>query len=323
MRLSVLVVSRSAERLSGMLGSLSAATRLPAEQLEILCSWNGSSEAEAEINNPSRYEFLIAQREPYHFAKNMNQLASNANGDLLAFVNDDILLDTNCLDAGMSCLSEAPSTLLVGAMLRKLDGQLQHAGMGFDLNHTPYHVAEGLISASDASSDSLPYEVPAVTGALMLIPRKIFMQTQFNEGYERCGEDVQFNLDIRQNLQGSIMLCPRMSAIHIESATRAEKGEKGNTSEDIVKMRTRRRLFLEQASAAQLQIELQLAARERQLTQKARDQLIQETIKLKNNSSGGELNALCRERDHWQRQAQLLQIETLRLQDTVRRQVGE
>ena len=85
MRLSILVVSRTADRLSAMLESIAQATELPNGEVEILCSWNGTNESEQKIINRSGYEFLIAQRDAYHFAGNMNQLAKHANGDVLAF----------------------------------------------------------------------------------------------------------------------------------------------------------------------------------------------------------------------------------------------
>ena len=44
----------------------------------------------------------------------MNQLAQHANGDVLVFLNDDLLLDPGSLDAGLSCLSNDMSTLCVG-----------------------------------------------------------------------------------------------------------------------------------------------------------------------------------------------------------------
>ena len=75
-----------------MLESLAIATNLPNSEVEILCSWNGTQASEANIVNCSGYEFLVAQRNPYHFASNMNQLAKNASGDVLAIVNDDLIL---------------------------------------------------------------------------------------------------------------------------------------------------------------------------------------------------------------------------------------
>ena len=99
-----------------MLESIAAATELPNSEVEILCSWNGTSKSEHEIINRSGYEFLIAQRDSYHFAGNMNQLAKHANGDVLAFLNDDLILDNASLDKGLSCLLNDVSTLCVGAL---------------------------------------------------------------------------------------------------------------------------------------------------------------------------------------------------------------
>ena len=306
-----------------MLESLAAATDLPQADVEILCSWNGTNEAEQEIENRSGYEFLIAQRDPYHFASNMNQLAHHANGEVLAFVNDDVILDSGSLDAGLLCLLDEASTLCVGALLRTPDGQLQHGGMGFDLHHTPYHIAEGLVSATEVIAELSAYEVSGVTAALMLVRKSTFNQQPFDESYNRCGEDVQLNLDLREKLQGKVMVCPGMSGVHIESATRAENHESGNTSEDLVKMRTRRRLFLEQASPEQLRVELAMAAREHDFTKevmaKERNQLRQQQDELAQNT---DLENLKRDRDHWKREAQVLQLEALRLQDCVQRQQG-
>ena len=87
-----------------MLESIAEATELPSGEVEVLCSWNGTNVSEQKIVNRSGYEFLIAQRETYHFAGNMNQLAKHANGDVLAFLNDDLILDNGSLDSGLSCL---------------------------------------------------------------------------------------------------------------------------------------------------------------------------------------------------------------------------
>ena len=72
-----------------MLESLAVATAIPGNEVEILCSWNGEKISEQNIVNRSGYEFLIASRDQYHIASNMNQLAQHANGDVLAFLNDD------------------------------------------------------------------------------------------------------------------------------------------------------------------------------------------------------------------------------------------
>jgi len=287
-----------------MLESLSVATSLAKGEVEILCSWNGSASSIGSIENRSGYEFLIAQQKPYHFASNMNQLAICANGDVVAFVNDDVVLDAGSLDSGLNCLENYGSNSLIGALLRTPDGRLQHMGFCFDMNHNPYHLHEGALDASDATSDASAFEVPAVTAAVALIQRDTFLKLRFNETYQRCGEDVELNLDLRQSLRGQVLLCPEMSGIHAESATRQELGESGNTSQDLVRMRARRRLFLEQASTAQLLIELRMANREHMLADQQN------------------IDRLRKERDHWRRQAQTLQLEALRLQDSLQRQQG-
>ena len=289
-----------------MLESLAAATTLPNGEVEILCSWNGSSKSEQKIINRSGYEFLIAQRHPYHFAGNMNQLAKHANGDVLAFLNDDLILDNGSLDSGLSCLLNDVSTLCVGALLRMPNGTLQHGGMAFDIHHTPYHIAEGLPGITDAISELLPYEVSCVTGAMMLVRKSTFSQQPFEEGYKRCGEDVQLNLDLRENLQGKVMICPGMSGVHTQNSTRAENNEEGNISEDLVKMRTRRRLFLEKASPEQLRSEVMMAAREHTFTQDA--------ITMNEGMS------VVQELEHLRREAQTMQLEILRLKDLTERQ---
>ena len=289
-----------------MLKSLTTATNLPNSEVEILCSWNGTQASEAKIVNRSGYEFLVAQRDPYHFASNINQLAQNANGDVLAIVNDDLILDQGSLDAELSCLSNDISTLCVGALLRTPSGHLQHGGMAFDSQNTPYHIAEGCKNVTTTLKGLAPFEVPCVTGALILIRRSTFRKQPFEESYQRCGEDVQLNLDLREKLKGKVMLCPGMSGIHIESATRSENNETGNTSEDLVKMRTRRRLFLEKASSEMLKAELLMAGKEHTWTQGEA-------------SLNANHKSLRQERDYWKRETQTLQLELLRMKDLIQR----
>jgi len=326
MRLSILVVSRTAELLSSMLRSLNSALHLPRREVEILCSWNGSPEEETRIENGSGYEFSIANRVPYHFASNINELAQLAKGDVLALVNDDVILDMNSLDSGLSCLLDDISTLCVGSLLRLPDGRLQHAGMSFDYHHLPYHCAEGLINATDEISELPPYEVPCVTAAVMLIRKSTFKEQPFDESYLRCGEDVQLNLDLRENLKGRVMLCPGMSGVHLESATRAENDEVGNTSVDIAKMKTRRRLFLDQASQEQLRVELSMSAREHNFTkvvmEKERNYLHQQQTNAKDinyvQKMKHDLDYLKRDRDHWKDQTHSLQLARLKLEQKLK-----
>ena len=107
MQLSILVISRTADLVNRFCSGLNQASSLPAHEAEILCSWNGSREDELHLQNTSRYDFHIAQREPYHFSDNMNKLASKATGDVLMLANDDLKLDPGCIDQALTILEKS------------------------------------------------------------------------------------------------------------------------------------------------------------------------------------------------------------------------
>ena len=147
-----------------------------------------------------------------------------------------------------------------------------------------------------------------------------------DESYLRCGEDVQLNLDIREKLKGRVMLCPGMSGVHLESATREGNNETGNTSVDIAKMKRRRRLFLNQASQEQLQVELSMSAREhlftKEVMEKERNHLRKQQTKAKDikylERLEHDLDRLKRDRDHWKDQTHSLQLARLKLEQKLK-----
>jgi GT2 family glycosyltransferase len=262
MQLSILVISRTPSLLSAMLASLQQACSLPSRDVEVLCSWNGSQADEAAISNRSGYELLIAQRDPYHFAANMNGLADKATGTHLLLINDDVVLDPGSLDAAMHCLQQHGQAGIVGARLRHGDGSLAHAGIVFDSRNSPYHALEGLIPADSSWAMDSDRPVPAVTGAVMLLLRTTFEQLRFQEAYNQCGEDVELCLDLRQQLNLQVWLCAQASGLHESESTRKQQERRDDVSADLARMRARYRQFLDNASAQQLQIDLASSQRE-------------------------------------------------------------
>ena len=302
-----------------MLKSINNALSLSKNSVEILCSWNGNEEDKANVINESGYDFFIAQNQKYHYATNINNLAYKASGEFLALINDDVELDPCSLDSGLRCIEGQTKATLVGALLRTPDQRLQHIGFTFDAQFNPHHIAQGIINAQDACEEPLNFEVPAVTAAVAIMRRELYLKILLNQSYQRCGEDVEFNLDLRQKHQGQVLLCPTLSGVHDESATRAETGEKGNTSEDLIRMRARIREFFEQASISQLRVSLDMANRERSLTLRASESIKEQLLNLANDA---EQQQLLKDRDHWQRQAQILQLENLKLKDAINRREG-
>lgn len=263
MRLSILVISRTAGLVNRLCAGLNEASSLPANQAEILCSWNGSEQDEQLLNNTSRFDFHVAQRDPYHFAGNMNSLASKAIGDVLMLANDDLLLDPGCVDEGMAVLSRNSKVGLVGARLRDQKGKLTHAGIQFDSKYSSYHPLDQLIEASDTTlSPGGP--VAAVTGALQWIRRQDFINQPYNTNYQVCGEDVELCLDVQEHLHQQVWLCNTATAIHESETTRSQQPDQGMNSVDLLRLRSRTQSFIERATTDQLRVFLKQQQRESQ-----------------------------------------------------------
>ena len=318
MRLSILVISRTPGFLSAMLGSLSTATRLSGREVEILCSWNGSQCDEATINNYSGYEILIAQRDRYHFATNMNSLAEKANGELLLLINDDVTLDPSSLDIAITCLESHIKTGLVGGRLRDGEGSLTHAGILFDSRYSPYHQLSHAISAEHSVVTEKSRVVPATTGALMLLRREHFQATRFSTHYHVCGEDVELCLDLRQHLDLEIRYCPGFSGRHDSEGTRSQIQEQQGNSEDLSKIRQRYRQFLREASRLQLQHELEASVVEAEALRSLERHRQQEGEQISNLlvllKQHGSQNIPSPELQYWRQQSHALQLERLRLE---------
>ena len=256
MLLSILVVSRNPSLINRMLSSLNEAIGLDKSSIEILCSWNGSKEDESKIRNKSRYQFNIITRDLYHFASNMNTLANKAKGSTLLLINDDVFLDKNSLNYGITFLKTEESVGIVGGKLRYKNNLLQHAGLVFNQENYPYHNLEKVIFSDHYLVNNVNRIVPAITGALILIKKDIFQKIQFNESYKRCGEDIELCLDIREKLNLKVWICSNFSGIHSSSTTRKKTKQYGNDASDISKMCERRRAFLLNTNKEQLLDEL-------------------------------------------------------------------
>ncbi|MBM5797696.1 MAG: glycosyltransferase [Cyanobacteria bacterium K_Offshore_0m_m2_072] len=221
--LSCLVISRTPALLNRLLASLSAARSHWSDTDEVLCSWNGSAAAAAEIDPPETPSLRIAQRHPYHFAANMNALARQARGELVLVVNDDVVLDPGCLDRAIAQLTHAPEVGVVGGLLRTSAGRLGHAGLLFDASHRPYNRCRPQLAPLiplDAAEVQRSGPIPAVTGALMLLRRSELLAVPFRESFHCCGEDVALCLDLRHKLGRWTYYASDVTAVHDEKSTR-------------------------------------------------------------------------------------------------------
>lgn len=221
-----LVVSRTPALLNRFLASLEQARRFWGPHDTVLCSWNGSAEDEVLLASGHKPHFHLAQRNAYHFAANMNGLAAQATGNILAILNDDLILDPGSLDQAIQILCSRSEAVVVGARLRTSDGRLSHAGILFNRSHRPYNRFRpdrlGHLIDTDGLEAQESGLMPAVTGALMVLRRSDFEAVRFRETFRVCGEDVALCLDLQQRTGRFAYYASDVTAIHDEKSTRGE-----------------------------------------------------------------------------------------------------
>lgn len=147
--------------------------------------------------------------------------ATSARGQHLLFLNSDVFpISPGWLESMVAALESVPEAGLVGARLVFPDGSLQHAGMQFlrrdDLgvwiNH---HPCMGLDPALDPHQELS--EVPAVSGACLLISRTVFDEAGgWDTGYlvgDFEDSDLCLNL-LNRGLK--VLYEPHAQLIHLE-----------------------------------------------------------------------------------------------------------
>lgn len=91
-------------------------------------------------------------------------------------------------------------------------------------------------------------------GAFQMVRRADFSRHSFNTHYKRFGEDTELCLDLQQYDGKEIWLCKEATAIHESETTRGSVEAKTDKSEDLIRMRTRVRDFITNASPEQLRL---------------------------------------------------------------------
>lgn len=145
------------------------------------------------------------------FAVASNQGAAVASGDLLVFLNNDTVCTPGWLDAMVARWSG--DDVVVGAHLTYPDGGTQHSGVFFRRD------AAGRLEAFNRTQPAGSGEVPAVTGACLLISRKRFAELGgFDEGFRNAYEDVDLLLKHRRE-GGRVWFESSSVVVHLESRT--------------------------------------------------------------------------------------------------------
>ncbi len=202
-------------------------TDYPALRLRIVD--NGSTEPEAlalleRLSTDPRVDVLRIEG-PFNFSALNNAAVKGATAQLLAFINDDVLVVEPGWLKRMAALAVQPDAGAVGAKLFYPDGRLQHGGIVLGLG--PHRVAGHELRGAPGNSPGpqgrlmVARQVSAVTAACMVVEREKFEAVG---GFDETAFPVAFNdvdLCLKLGDRGWRNLwTPHARLMHLESASR-------------------------------------------------------------------------------------------------------
>lgn len=227
-RVSIVIPFRDhAQLLTACLRSL---WRSSYRRFEVILVDNGSQEPAtlrlmARLAERRRVSVLHDPK-PFNFARLCNAGAARARGDFLLFLNNDTeALSPDWLEE-MLIVAGQPDVGIVGATLVYPDLSIQHAGLA-EVGGQWAHIVRGTSLASPRCPPELRHTrcVPAVTGACLLIARKLFCDLGgFDERYPLTHNDVDLCERVRRRGL-HVAITPYAQLLHYESLSRGYQRE--------------------------------------------------------------------------------------------------
>jgi N-acetylglucosaminyl-diphospho-decaprenol L-rhamnosyltransferase len=218
----VLVNHNGADCLPRTLAALAANTS--AERVECIVvdsgSRDGSWEGVERLWDKTR---VLRSEENIGFCAGCNRGVEAARGRLVAFVNFDGEVEPGW-DAPLAGLLDDPSISVATGLLLSLDGAtIQAAGLDIAPNTAVVGRLDGLPRSAAPSS---PLDVPAATGALMMVRRDDFLALGgFYEGFFMYGEEADYCLRV-----------PGRIVLHPGSAMRHEYGHAAGPNRSVTRL---------------------------------------------------------------------------------------
>src|SRR5436305_14024502 len=159
-----------------------------------------------------------------NFSGGCNAGARAASGEVLIFLNNDTEVPAGALEV-LAEQAREPGVGAVGARLVYPDATIQHGGVvwhelgGVTLPSHLFHHSPGDMPAAGAV-----YDLDAVTGACLAIPRELFFELGgFDDAYINGYEDVDLCIKVR--VAGHrIVYRGDVEIVHHESLTRGVQG---------------------------------------------------------------------------------------------------
>ncbi|MHA1648597.1 MAG: glycosyltransferase family 2 protein [Candidatus Helarchaeota archaeon] len=194
---------------------------------EVIFIDNGSKDGtqkflkEIRSSDTKKYR-IILNNSNVGYARGVNQGIKIANGEYILLLNNDVYVFKNWLTSMVNIIEKNNSNAIIGAKLIYPETKrIQHAGIIFLRKIEPLHIYKNS-SLRNPEVNKIRY-VDAVTGACMLIRRKIFDEIGFFDEKFKFGgyEDTDFCL--RTRVRGyNIIYSPKSVAYHDERITSSQ-----------------------------------------------------------------------------------------------------
>ena len=204
-------------------------------RMDIILADTGSSDVEKKLvkffigrlKRENNMNCKMVEYDYYNFSKINNDVVNHHISDdteLILFMNNDMMLINDAISMAVDTYERNKEDVgTVGIRLMYADNTVQHAGIDI-VYYTKFTESVGathyLIRKPFIVKDRGEVTTCGNTGAFMLVSRKDFISVGgFNEEYEGCFEDVEFNMQMllkgRRNITNIDAIC-----FHYESATR-------------------------------------------------------------------------------------------------------
>ncbi len=207
----------------------------------VYLGYNTSNKIDVVQNMLSNYfpnNHKLITHSKYHFPSNVNDIVKNHLQDekYILFMNNDVLLeDTGYVGSALYIIQNNQKVGTVGTRL--LHGNMktiQHDGIRimFTKDLKDYAIVHRNENEDHLTTpSSTPVSVLGNTFALCMVEREVFNKMGgLNESYEKCFEDVEFNLKILKEGYENVTLASNFFSYHLTSYTR-NKVEGGEVSQ--------------------------------------------------------------------------------------------
>ena len=195
---------------------------------------------------------VIRFEEPFNFARLCNFAATQANGEVLGFLNNDTdVINSDWLDE-MVMLARRPEVGCVGAKLLYADETVQHAGVILGLGGYAAHSHRCAPSGDGGYFNRLKVRqnVSAVTAACLVVRKSVYQEVDgMDERFTVAYNDVDFCLRVRAAGYVNVFT-PFAELYHFESKTRgyedtAEKQARFQREKDTLEQKWGDRIRLD------------------------------------------------------------------------------